>query len=227
MTNIPFIDIHTHHHRNASEEPCVSVINLFAEDDKMPASRKNTFYSMGLHPWHISSEKVKTGLANLEQSLKNKDIIAIGETGLDRAVDTPMDVQKTVFEKHLLIAQDIKKPIIVHCVRAYPDVVEIYKNLKVNLNMIFHGFGGNLQTAGSLIRHGFYLSFGGDLMKPKKNAAAIFKMLPKKNIFLETDESEYSIGEIYHQAALLMEINVDELKKIIHHNFLNCFGKLI
>lgn len=226
LTDHPFIDIHTHN-RPENDEACVCVVNCFAKDENMPASTKNTFYSMGLHPWHISTENIDAGLGNIENALINKTIVAIGETGLDRAIKTAMEFQKEVFAQHLMLAQKYDKPLIIHAVRSYPDIIGVYNKSGVNVQLIFHGFGGNIQTANQLIKRNFYLSFGRDLFHPKKKAADILKLLSPDKIFLETDDSKKSIQEVYDRASEIMGISVAELKKIIHHNFVNCFGNII
>ena len=138
-----------------------------------------------------------------------------------------MDIQKEVFEFHLRVAQNLKKPVIIHAVRTYPEIVESYKKTGADVKLIFHGFNGNLQIAKQLIKRNFYLSFGADLFDDRKKAAAILKVIPIENIFLETDESAKSIVEIYEKAATIKKTNLTYLKANIFKNFNNCFGNLL
>lgn len=226
MTDTPFIDIHTHQ-KAKPISGCIAVINLFANEALIPEQESNTFYSIGLHPWHLTADVQTLNLENIKQSIKSKAIIAIGETGLDRAIATSIELQKAVFERHLLLAQKFEKPVIIHAVRSFNDIVEIYNKSKVNVKMIFHGFNGNLEIAGQLIRRGFYLSFGADLLNPDKKAPGVFKAVPIRNIFLETDESAISINEIYSRAAEINNMGLHVLKENIYDNFIRCFGKII
>ena len=130
LANIPFIDVHTHQ-KAKPQNGCIAVVNLLANETVIPNHEINTFYSIGLHPWHIAVETQNSSIENIEQSLKNKAIIAIGETGLDRANGTQMEMQKTVFERHLLLAQKFNKPLIIHAVRSYPDIIEVLKKYKI------------------------------------------------------------------------------------------------
>jgi len=182
---------------------------------------------MGLHPWHIDLETLTSDLINIENLLINKTIIAIGETGLDRAIKTSMEIQKEVFEQHLVLAQQFEKPAIVHAVHTYPDIVEVYNKSRVNVNMVFHGFNGNLEIAEQLIKRGFYLSFGEHLFNSTRKAVGVFKEIPLGNIFLETDESEKSITAIYDKAAEIKGLGRSVLKDNIYNNFTHCFGKII
>jgi len=226
LINTPYIDIHTHR-KTEPQSGCVSIINLFANEAHIPDKENNTFFSMGLHPWHIDLETLTSDLINIENLLINKTIIAIGETGLDRAIKTSMEIQKEVFEQHLVLAQQFEKPAIVHAVHTYPDIVEVYNKSRVNVNMVFHGFNGNLEIAEQLIKRGFYLSFGEHLFNSTRKAVGVFKEIPLGNIFLETDESEKSITAIYDKAAEIKGLGRSVLKDNIYNNFTHCFGKII
>lgn len=221
LKQAPYIDMHTHQVGN-NPDGIIRVRNVFAQD--FPTEETANPISVGLHPWHINQETMQQNLKNVELAVHQKNVIAIGETGLDRAIDIPLDLQKNVLESHLNIAAKYKKPIIIHAVRTYPDIIEVYKKTGLNLKMIFHGFNGNDQIAQQLTSRGFYLSFGENLIQDKKNTAEVFRNIPMENIFLETDESQRSIAEIYDRAADLKKMTPDALKIQIHKNFINCFG---
>lgn len=184
------------------------------------------FYSVGLHPWHISEASFSSDIEKVRQAATKKNVVAIGETGLDRLTEASMDLQRDVFIRHLEIASDNKKPVIVHAVKSYPDIVEAYKNAGVEVKLIFHGFRGNRQIADQLIKHGFYLSFGQYILQDQK-VRDVFRNLPPEQIFVETDESEISIAEIYENAAELKGWDMMALKQQLVENFKTCFGDLI
>jgi len=226
LIDTPFIDVHTHQKMKPSSG-FISVINLFANETVFPTQENNTFFSIGLHPWHIAVETQHSIIKNIEQLLKNQAIIAIGETGLDRAIQTPMELQKEVFQQHLVLAQTFEKPVIIHAVRSYPDIIEVYNKSRIKVKMIFHGFNGNISMAEQLLKRGFCISFGEDLFDSNRKAAELTQTIPLENLFLETDESEKSIAAIYEQAAKIKGISLNELKENIYQNFINCFGKII
>jgi TatD DNase family protein len=226
LKEAPFIDVHNHHSKSP-EKGLIQVVNLFAADVEIAEPDKDVLFSSGLHPWHISAERMQTDFEMIRKMISNNNMIAIGETGLDRFAQASMETQKSVFRFHLETAQSAGKPVIIHAVRTYPDVVEVYKQTGVNVKMIFHGFNGNLQTAGQLMRRGFYLSFGEALFDDRNKTAQVFRSLPPENIFLETDESQKSIREIYEKAAEIRMIQLKELKNILYQNFMTCFGNLL
>ena len=92
-------------------------------------------FSAGLHPWHADQISLETLSARLKECLVSPDLVAIGETGLDKVCKTAMNLQKDVFEFQLEIASRIHKPVIIHCVRAWDELIEIssnYKSIKIN-----------------------------------------------------------------------------------------------
>ena len=216
----PYIDIHTHS-SNKDADSIISIRNVFTGN--YPAWDSEGYVSVGLHPWHIKMETRKQDLENLNHAAQQNNVIAIGEIGLDRAIETPLDLQKKVFESQLAIAANNNKPVIIHAVRTYPDIVEVYKKSGVSVKMIFHGFTGNIQTAKQLVGKGFYLSFGENLFQDIKKTVAVFKHIPIEHIFLETDEYKKSIVKIYERGSEIKKTAIENLKSQIHQNFLNCF----
>ena len=224
MSQFPYIDIHTHR-SEAGGEGHVAVRNIFP--GQADSTKPDHLYSVGLHPWYIKQEQLDKDLQSVQDAARNDQVVAIGETGLDRITDTPLDLQKKVFASHLEIAAKYGKPVIIHAVKTFPDIVEVYKNKGLDVVLIFHGFNGNRQIADQLLNHGFYLSFGEILFRGKSKASSVFINLPKDRIFLETDESEKDIEDIYMQAANLSGMKAETLKQQINENFVKCFGDLL
>ncbi len=217
----PFIDIHTH--RFVSANDILAVENVFAADVPGMSKNNDRFFSAGLHPWHINTLNFERDILHIEEVAPNRHLLAIGEAGLDRLSNVDFEIQKAVFTKQLEIATTVGKPLIIHCVKAFPEVVSLYLTSKSKTTLIFHGFNNNLQIAGSMLKHGFYLSFGHALLNQKSNAYLIFSHIPDDRFFLETDDSGYSIEEIYAEAANIKRMSILEIKKIVFTNFENCF----
>jgi TatD DNase family protein len=222
VETVPFIDIHTHQTAE-QRDGYIRVRNVFAH--MFSSDVGSGYQSVGIHPWHITTEKPETQLGALRIAAQQAQVIAIGESGLDRAIATPLDTQETAFEKQLAIAAEHNKPVIIHAVRTYYDILEVYKRTDLNLKMIFHGFNGNLQIAKHLIEKGFYMSFGEGLFSNHPKIREVFKAVPVDRIFLETDESTRPIAEIYSQACKIKAMELQTMKQQIHQNFKNCFGK--
>lgn len=210
----PYLNIHSH---QASSNPdnltVVSLYNDFGTADDLD------FCSIGLHPWHLNdlSDKMK----EIEQRATEPNILAIGECGLDKACDTPWNIQEQAFEWQIELANRLKKPLIIHCVRAFSEAIAILKSAKVPV--IFHGFQKHPELAQELISHNFYLSFGKALYDTKENAIESFKIIPADRFFLETDNSTLAIQDIYKAAAALRNISENELIEQIQQNYKTVF----
>ena len=116
MYSIPFIDIHTHPFRN--EKDTITVQNIYPGEGFAAFSGRN-FYSVGLHPWHIKSyPENNEALVMVEDALEFDHVIFIGECGLDKNCGTDFNEQFRVFEAQAFMAEEYRKPLIIHCVKA-------------------------------------------------------------------------------------------------------------
>ena len=169
-------------------------------------------------------------IQNISQILRFSDsqiLKAIGECGLDRACDSDFELQREVFIKQIELSEQYHKPLIIHAVRSYPDIIAIRKETKSNQPWIIHGFNGNEHSAEQLLRHdGIYLSLGDVLFKNEKRAERLLDIIPSDRLFLETDVAERSIVEVYEKASLLSGVATDILRKDIFDNFVKIFGHI-
>ena len=169
-------------------------------------------------------------IQNISQILRFSDsqiLKAIGECGLDRACDSDFELQREVFIKQIELSEQYYKPLIIHAVRSYPDIISIRKETKSNQPWIIHGFNGNEHSAEQLLRHdGIYLSLGDVLFKNEKRAERLLDIIPLDRLFLETDVAERSIVEVYEKASLLSGVATDILRKDIFDNFVKIFGHI-
>lgn len=217
-----FIDIHTH--TPAHKAGIFSLENILISK-QMPGFAPKQPVSAGLHPWFLTPENFAPKTKQLQDLSPTPLLLAIGECGLDRLAKTDFTIQQKAFEKQIEIAQNAQKPLIVHCVKAYPETIALRKKTKAPNAWIFHAFGGNSQIATQILRHeGCYLSFGAELLKNRPKLHKIFSQTPPNRLFLETDESETSIKTIYEKAAQLRKTPVSELKTQIAHNFNRLFA---
>jgi TatD DNase family protein len=214
-----YINIHSHTYRD--EPGTIQLLNVFpGEQEKL---RYPSYFSVGLHPWFVR-EDAWNHEADIVRSLSSlPSVLAIGETGLDKAVDVPMPLQEAAFKEQLHIAETARKPVVIHCVRSYSEILAYRKKSDQSVPWIFHWFNSNDQTARELIRKNCYLSFGHMLFQEQSKACQVFKNIPAEYIFLETDDAGYSIQQVYQQAALIRNIPADELKSRILDNFAHCF----
>lgn len=214
------IDIHTHSTRSEG----FYVMNVFAQDlaHGLPDAANCT---IGLHPWHLEQTDTAKCLQNLAGFAGNEKVIAIGETGIDRNISIPLDLQLEIFMAQLGMAEKAGKPVVIHCVKAYSDIIAIRKSRKWNMPWMMHWFNANLQIAEDLIQTGCFLSFGRSLLHPNGKNAEVFRQVPLEAVFLETDDAEITIESIYQRAAILKSIPVEQLIKSIAENFDRVFLK--
>ena len=212
--------IYTHSNKKTES---LNIINVFPED--IDTIKKNRFYSLGLHPWEVLNVNIEEQLTVIKNYAEKPNILAIGETGLDKYKEA-FDLQLKVFLRQIKIAGDHNKPVIIHCVRAYSELLEIFKKKELKIPVIIHRYSGNKTIADQLLKYNCYLSFGHELFNSKSKSARVFKNIPNANIFLETDDSALSIFEICQKASELKKINIEDLKVIINNNFTKCFGNL-
>jgi TatD DNase family protein len=216
---IPYINIHTH---NNCDDGAICIRNRFVDAEK-PSEGMNTFFSLGLHPWYLKDpDTVNRELALLSECIGMPECLAIGETGLDKISETDFDLQVQAFEKQLHIAAEHNKPVIIHCVKAWDEMLQIRKGLKTATPWIIHGFSSSYQMASQLIDHGCMLSFGNHLPKRHK-LAEVFKKIRSENFFLETDDEPLAIEIIYEHAKNIRDCSIVELKQNQLENFERIF----
>ena len=215
-----FVDIHTHKEADGEH---IAIQSRFIEEVKVSDTPRFP-YSTGIHPWHINKIKVKEQLKVLAYAARNPMVCAIGECGIDRAVAINPERQIEIFEEHIRIANFSEKPLIIHNVRAFADFLHLIKKHRGHTPWIFHGYTGNLRIAKELIRNGAYISFGKHLLMENSKASEVFRELPIENIFLETDNWEGHIEEIYQRAAEIKGISVIELRNQLYVNYKFLWG---
>jgi TatD DNase family protein len=214
------VDIHTH---QANDPYSVQIRNIFAQD--LPDEELDFPFSVGLHPWDLDVVNPGQCMQAIEVASTQKNMYAVGECGLDRLITTDFAFQEQYFKQHILIAEKYCKPLIIHCVRAYSDLMRIKKTRQSDLPWIIHGYVGNFDTTQSLIRHNFIFSVGERLLNdPKKQD--VLRTIPPDRLFLETDNGDIPIVRIYSMAAQALDMEQEALIQIIDCNFKRIFSKI-
>ncbi len=210
------INIHTHN----KQETNFAIINLFPEE--VETIEKTKLYSVGIHPWEVSKIDCDRQIETVKKTASLKNVLAIGEIGLDK-LHPGFELQKEVFLKQINIAKEIEKPIIIHCVKVYSELLEILKKEQLKIPVIIHRYSGNITIAGELLKFGCFLSFGHELFNNKSKTPKVFKKIPVENLFLETDDAEISIEDVYRKASELKNLPVETLKNRILQNYKTVF----
>lgn len=202
------IDIHAHHLRETKD----SIVFLDNRD------------FVGLHPWFINPETYQNDFQVMSKRHRANNIAFIGETGLDKLKSTvDFELQKKVFLNHLALAIELKKPLVIHCLKAHHEFLAILNELKFEGRFLIHDFSGSEQEMKKYLKFDAYFSFGRSLFRENSKAQMVFKHSPIDRIFLETDDDKnLTIEKVYTEASILL--NRTDLEDQIMKNFLSFFN---
>ena len=211
-----FINIHTH--ENCRNSSILEIVNQYPNsfDEHVP------YFSIGIHPWYINADSWKVELKIIEEKIQLENCLALGECGLDKRRETPIEFQTEVFEAQLLLAEKHKKPVVIHCVAAFQELIALKNKLKITVPLVIHGFSKSGELAEQLLKNGFYISFGKYLIK-NPELELVFEKIPNDRFFLETDTIEEGIEQVYALAAKYKNIDVVTLQQIVTKNFNTVF----
>lgn len=163
----------------------------------------------GIHPWDATK-----GVA-LPNPL-SADVI--GEIGLDYACDVERSAQLAIFRKQLLLAEELRKPVVLHVVRAMEDTLKVVAEYNLQA-VVFHGFIGSREQAERCLKRGYYLSFGTRSLRSTKTLRAL-EYVPLDRLFVESDDdAQLDIRTLYDAIARIKGISVDELLHAIRENY--------
>lgn len=210
-------DIHTHHIKPELEGcEARSILNVSPEDFGLQSGSDDVWLSCGIHPWYsLSSDRQFEIISNL---VADEKLVAIGEAGLDKLKGPEMKIQIEVFRRQIELAIKLQKPLIIHCVKAWEELIALYKEYKTDTPWIIHGYRGNAEQTKQLGKLGFKFSIGEHF-----NAEAL-KYIPNDSIFCETDISDISICKIYAAICGSLGLSFDYFARIIGDNMRICFN---
>jgi TatD DNase family protein len=159
-------------------------------------------------------------MAYLSEIASDPRIIAIGETGLDRLKGPSSDLQIPVFKKHIELSEKLSKPVIIHCVKAWEELIRIRREVKPTQPWIIHGYRGKPELTERLVGEGFLFSIGDNI-----NVDSM-QLIPLGSLFCETDEGEMPISRVYLQTSRALNMNVEEFADRVTENVRRIFPTL-
>ena len=118
-----FVNLHTHIYTNSDSN--LEIVNQYPNEFIAAIP----LYSIGIHPWHIVDDRINEDLNSIKNKLQLKECIALGECGLDKRIEKKMEQQIAVFESQLSLLQVVTKPVILHCVAAFDEIISCKKNI--------------------------------------------------------------------------------------------------
>ena len=199
-----FFDFHHHDPRKT-----FGIYNL-----KFGENIPDHFFSAGIHPDSIS-ENIEGYFLWLNEIINNRNCVAIGECGLDGLIDVDEKLQREVFERQIFLANEVQKPIIIHCVKRFSQLIPFRKKAKVP--MIVHGFNKRKTIGDELLKNDFCLSFGKSVLH-NVNLQDFVNEFPTEKLFLETDSASFELEDLYLKVAELKNMEPENLKMQIIKN---------
>ena len=174
-----YLDVHSHTQHSTSDTLVIRNQYPLTADTSEP-------FSVGIHPWFLNDFEAQwNALIPLAQHF---NCWAIGECGLDKNVTSHLPLQQEIFLRHIELAESLELPLIIHCVKAYAEVIQLRKRTHSQQLWILHGFRKNLKVAQELIAHGIAISFGTPLLYSYQ-LQEVFKKIPPEYRFFESDDS--------------------------------------
>lgn len=203
-------DLHTHHYPGS---PNTAIVQLTPDS---PSPQFGHYYSVGLHPWSIS-ENWRTQMAKVAVIALHPQVLMLGEAGLDKKNGTAaIELQMEVLREHVKLSELLHKPLIIHCVKAFDEILSIRKETKATQPWIIHGFRGGIEQWKQLSHAGIYVSIG------HHYNAELIKQLPLQHLLIESDETT-EIDSVYEHISHDTSISTLELKQIAGNNILHLF----
>lgn len=152
-------------------------------------NHEHVFAAIGVHP-HDAKDCTPQRIAELRELARSPRVVAIGESGLDfHYMHSPAEAQETALRRHLELASELGKPIVIHCRDAEARLAAIVRETAIpRAGGVIHCFTGNADTAARFLELGFCISFSG--IVTFKNAAAVreaARIVPDDRVMVETD----------------------------------------
>ena len=180
--------------------------------------------SFGIHPWDCENEEAQSYQefkAKYHDNFADTDII--GECGLDKCSKARWERQREVFDWHIRMSMELRKPMVIHCVRAFNELMELRRQNRGN-TWVVHGFTGSPQMAEQLFRSGIWVSFGAAILDERRSKARECLGDIRSPFMLETDDSTCGIEAVYNAAADIRKTTLAELCHTIKESYLALFG---
>jgi len=215
------IDIHTHEAKPT--EGIFAIDVLMVHEERSPGIEPGIAYSAGIHPWYLNESNRRILIEKVAELVTHPSVIMVGEAGFDKLRGPELEIQRMVFEEQAAISELAKIPLVIHCVRAWDELLMEHKKLRPRMPWLVHGFRGSRELAMQLISRGMYISFWFDfILRPE--SAELVRNLPSDRIFLETDGADVNIADIYNKVSSDLKIDINELKGLLLKNFNSFFS---
>src|SRR5579875_2212543 len=180
-----------------AEARAVGVVAAITVGDTVASSRwcvsaagahPDVYAAVAVHPTEIG-DLADDGYEELARLAADPRVVAVGETGLDYYWDrTDPAAQQEHFRRHIALAKQVGKPLMIHDRDAHADVLRILREEGAPEQVVFHAFSGDAAMARECVRAGYVLSFPG--VVTFRNAPALREAaaaVPLEHLLVETD----------------------------------------
>lgn len=199
------LDFHTH--RTDATQALISI------DPRRFDPQPGKWYSVGFHPWDQVESLTDSDFDLLGKCARHPQVLAVGETGMDRLRGGDLVEQKPAFVRHLQLARELGKPVVVHNVRATREILDARHRAGLDdVTLVIHGMRGNAHVARTLLEAGCYLSYG-----PRFNAEAL-QTTPPDRLLIETDDSDVPIIDVATQVAQALMLTATQVMRLASAN---------
>lgn len=198
------------------------------------------YATVGIHPHDAKDYEPQKHDVLLKEWAQKEKVVAIGEIGLDYHYDySPRDIQQDVFIRQLIIAKEVKLPIVIHNRESMEDMVRILKeHFTPEYGGIMHSYSGSVEMAKVFLEMGFYLSISGPLtFSNARKLPEVVAMMPLDRLLVETDspyltptphrgkrnEPAY-VRFVAAEIARIRGISLEEVSEITTENTRKAFG---
>jgi len=198
-----------------------------------------------VHPWYLNvSDDWKDILI---EYLKSHNYSSVGECGVDKNSDFSYDLQKSILFEHIDVANQLSKPVSVHCVKAYELLWDSLNSARCDIPIIIHSFSSSVEMMRQLCKLNVFFSFSGTITRKNSKYIDVLRKVPKERILLETDSPDLlpdkdmlsaagidcvennvpsNVVVIAEFAAEVLGTAVEELVEQVESNFERVFRKI-
>jgi len=196
----------------------------------------NMYAAAGVHPNDVE-KLTEAGFARIAELATHEKVVAIGETGLDYFRNrSPVEAQKNALRRHLRIAAQADKPVIIHCRDAFADILPILRE-EAKTGGVLHCFSEGPAEAREGVRLGFYISFAGNVTYPKaEKLREAAKAVPPERLLVETDcpylapqsmrgkrSDPRCLSETAKTLAQVRGVTLEDIARVTYRNFETLF----
>jgi len=206
-----YLDFHTH--SQSGEDDVLEIISLHPG-----VERTYLWYTKGYHPWWTPELLTQQELMQLKETVfSDSSCIALGECGLDRLKGGPLRMQAENLLLQIEIANQLGCPVIIHCVRAFHDLLYLYRNY-AKTPWVVHGFRRHSQLARQILDAGLYISVAPD-RRIQPSFEETLNFIPLDQIFIESDsDRSLTLGERYVIFSELRQLRVEKIAEQMLEN---------